>query len=72
MKNYKNPVNLKLKESKFQSLFHKKVTFHNIKTLIRDIDQFYEDYHDFDLYSLLIDKVYNDYMLLFGQPLNLT
>lgn len=70
MINYKNQENSSLKEN-FNTLNNKKVTLYNFKELLQEIDQFYDEYHDFDLFSLLIDRLYNDYVLIFGQPLNL-
>lgn len=70
MINLKNQENSSL-NTIFNQLKNKKVTLYNITQIKKEIDQFYKNYFNFDLYSFLLDKVYNDYTLLFGQPLNL-
>ena len=71
MTNLKNQENLSLKEKQFQLLKEKKVTLYNINQLRIQIDHYYDTYCDFDSYEFLIDRLYIDYTLLFGAPLNL-
>ena len=71
MTNLKNQENLSSKERQFQFLKNTQVTLYNFNQLRVQIDHFYNTYYDFDSYELLIDKLYIDYISLFGQPLNL-